>query len=146
MGKKTADYLKSSFFPNSEKEPIKIDSPETSDYNCVAWILGKTNNWYEPDEEYDWIEGLPMSDDLNTMQAFFEHFGFQVCEKFDNFDSSIELIAIFAKEGIFTHVAKLLKNGNWTSKLGNSYDVEHGLESISNGLYGEVALYMQKIL
>lgn len=146
MGKKTGDYLKSSFFPNSEKEPILIQSPETSTYNCVAWVLGKMDAWYEPDLDYDWIAGLPMENDLATMQKFFEYFAFEGCEKPSLSDFSEEIIALFAKDGIFTHVAKRLENGRWTSKMGNSYDVEHSLTSISDGLYGEVVLYMRKII
>ena len=43
-----------------------------------------------------------------------------------------------------------LKNGDWTSKLGwqhgVSFDVSHTIESISNGYYGDVSIYMKRNL
>jgi len=59
-----------------------------------------------------------------------------------------EKISIFELNGIITHASRQLQNGLWTSKLGwqpnISFDVSHTINSISNGVYGNVIIYMKK--
>ena len=61
-----------------------------------------------------------------------------------------EKVAIFELNGNVTHASRQLKNGDWTSKLGwqhgVSFDVSHTIESISNGYYGDVSIYMKRNL
>jgi hypothetical protein len=49
------------------------------------------------------------------------------------------------KDNCFTHVARQLYTGAWTSKIGEWEDIEHlTLEAVSGGLYGEPAIIMRK--
>lgn len=45
-----------------------------------------------------------------------------------------------------THITRQLPNGNWTSKLGTSYDIEHSLEAMEGGIYGNAVFFMEKNL
>ena len=44
MGENEKLYLTHSLFPNSADFPFEITSPETTQYNCVAWALGDSLN------------------------------------------------------------------------------------------------------
>lgn len=144
MGKKKSNYLKSKSFPNSEKEPFIITSPENTHYNCVAWALGDTENWWEPDEDYCWLPHLELDDRLQTVQQLFEYFGFEVVSQPD-WENQIEKIALYSNDGLFcSHVAKQTVDGHWTSKLGISFDVKHSLQTLEAGIYGHLAVVLQK--
>lgn len=135
MGKRTSDYLTLSEFPNSIDEPFLITSQPDDKYNCVAWVLGITEVWYEPDEDYS-IAGVV---------AFFERYGFKICTNAEA-EVGYEKIALFSQDKEeFMHVTKYLEENIWTSKLGFSHDVSHTLESMQGGLYGNVCVFMKKV-
>jgi hypothetical protein len=144
MGEKKSNYLKSTSFPHSEIDPFILTSPEDANYNCVAWALGDTENWWEPDEDYFWLEGLDFDDTLQTVQRLFEHFGFEAITH-PNWENQLEKIALYSNDGIFcSHIAKQTIDGNWTSKLGVSFDVNHSLTTLKEGIYGYPAVILQK--
>ena len=70
--------------------------------------------------------------------------GFSLCDD-DGLDPGYEKIAIYALVGQFTHVARQLKDGRWTSKLGALEDITHpSLASLSEGIYGFVHCIMRR--
>jgi hypothetical protein len=144
MGEKKSNYLVAESFLNSEKEPFIITSPENAHYNCVAWALGDTENWWEPDEDYLWLPHLELDDRLQTIQRFFEYFGFERVLQPD-WENQLEKIALYSNDGLFcSHVAKQTVDGHWTSKLGVSFDVNHSLMTLKDGIYGHLAVVLQK--
>ena len=58
MGENEKLYLTHPLFPNSFDFPFEITSPETAQYNCVAWALGDSENWWEADEDYLWLDDI----------------------------------------------------------------------------------------
>ena len=63
--------------------------------------------------------------------------------------NGIEKIAIYADAfGDFTHAARQLRDGRWTSKLGDLDDIEHeSLEEVAGAPdcdYGVVVRYMMR--
>ena len=70
--------------------------------------------------------------------------GFEVCEQ--NFiEPGYEKIALYAFIGQFTHVARQLEDGRWTSKLGNQETITHpSLANLSGGFYGNVHCIMRR--
>jgi hypothetical protein len=145
MGKRKSNHLSLVQFPNSFIEPLTITSPETPQYNCVAWALGDTEHWWEADEDYLWLDTSEFDNSLSTMQSFFHYFGFKPIDK-PNFKNKIEKIALFSDDGIYcTHVAKQLSTKIWTSKLGVSHDVTHTLAALEEGIYGNVVMILQKM-
>ena len=60
-------------------------------------------------------------------------------------ETEFEKIAVFGKDGRWTHAARLKVDGKWTSKLGKEEDIEHNtLESMEGDLYGFVVEVLRK--
>ncbi|MCG8587287.1 MAG: hypothetical protein MI757_21490 [Pirellulales bacterium] len=46
---------------------------------------------------------------------------------------------------MYTHAARQLPDGRWTSKLGKAEDIEHdSANDVAGGLYGEVVEFMKR--
>ena len=70
--------------------------------------------------------------------------GFSICEA-DAPEPDYEKIALYAFVGQFTHVARQLDDGRWTSKLGTLEDITHpSLDSLARGVYGNVHCLMRR--
>ena len=63
-------------------------------------------------------------------------------------EPGFEKIAVYGKVGKFSHVARLLESGNWTSKLGTLEDIEHDdLDSLTEDLdnsYGQPLVFLRR--
>ena len=135
---------------------VTVSSVEDSNYNCIAWALGVRRNWWEPHSEGSipqgvgyWPAGLPHDRDPDTLRELFRREGFVDCED-GSLDPVVVKIALYrirddAGSYIWTHVARQLKTGLWTSKLGSSYEVTHrNTNDLDGELYGAVYAYMAK--
>ncbi|GCL37589.1 MULTISPECIES: hypothetical protein [Sphaerospermopsis] len=135
-------------FPNLVIHGYKLTSPDTTDYNCVAWAAEDDEKWWWPDaqnEEY-WPPGVPREETLEAFQQAFKTIGYEICEN-DVLETGFQKIAIYANSNkIPTHIARQLPDGKWTSKLGQDEDIEHNnLQGLTgNPGYGEVAFLMKK--
>lgn len=146
MGQEQWIPLSHPLFPNSFSDPFIITSPETSAYNCVAWAINDTGNWWEPDEGYLWANDIPFDYSITTFVLFLETLGFKVCGD-ASLEQSFEKIVLFSTDGNnCSHMARQLETGKWTSKLGISHDVEHSLKSMAGGIYGEVVLILKRAI
>ncbi len=122
------------YFPNLKFEQnFVFTSLKTDDYNCVAWSLKIDDEWIQ----YD----LNVEDYINH----FSGCGFRFSEN-EHFVKGVEKIAIYADyKNQFTHVARQLDNGKWTSKLGDWEDIEHDtLDALSGDFYGKPFIIMEK--
>lgn len=135
------------WFPRlTPRGAFKLTSPETMNYNCIAWAAHDLNNYWWPSQHprYYWPEGFPL---VNTIENFVATFGaknFQVCER-PNFESGYEKVALYAKDGRPTHMARMLPNGRWTSKLGDMWDIEHRtLDGLEDSDYGQVVRLLKR--
>ena len=133
-------------FPNLRTEAYHITSLCTIDYNCVAYAFGDQTQRWEPDPHniYHW----PISKrdlKVKTWVLAAESLGFTVC-KSDAFEDGFVKVAIYAKKGKATHVARQLPDGMWTSKLGDLEDITHTLIGIVNTRYGEPSTFLKKKL
>ena len=138
--------------PGLEGRDYAITSPPDEGYNCIAWVLGDDERRWDPFAEIDgyWPSEVPRDDGLNTVQLMFERVGFTTCED-GSLEVGFEKIALFGSDGLFTHVARQLPNGRWTSKLGADVDIEHELEDLIRQRspsvsyrYDEVVGYMKR--
>ena len=129
----------SSLFPLLTSSGYRITSPADISYNCIAWAVGETQRWWEPDPMnlYYWPPGVPR---LFTIEAFTEAYrtlGFELCAG-PELEAGVEKVAVFAMNGRPTHAARQLQDGSWTSKLGVSEDLEHSsLRGVAGPAYGE---------
>ncbi len=136
-----------SVFPNLAQSHAEIKSPVTFSYNCIAWAAGDTTRpWWPRQSGYYWPHGVR---DDTSVEAFIEAFqtlGYEPCEG-DAPEAGYEKVAIYVYNHNVKHVARLLLNNLWSSKLGEDYDIEHELEDLmsnhSRG-YGEVVQILKR--
>ncbi len=145
-----AAYL-SIVLPGLAGSDYAITSSATDDYNCIAWAIGETERWWDPfDPKRYWPAGIPRDDSVESIAQCFAAAGFSICEHGDH-EPGIEKLALYADDEGFTHVARQLESGRWTSKLGDDVDVEHDLDALTTSAnrtgrwrYGEIAAYMSR--
>lgn len=126
-------------FNNYEKT-----SNETKVYNCVAWALKIEDDWIQHDYHDD---GEPDRD--HFVESYIEIFkgeGFAICENGDLEDGFEKIVIYFVEaSNEFTHVARQLEDGNWTSKMGPFEDISHySPEILSGPFYGKPHSYMRR--
>lgn len=136
-------------FPNLSTTGYKITSPDTINYNCIAWAAGDDQRWWWPDSQNIdyWPEEVPREVTLDAFKQAFQTVGYEVCQT-DSLESGWQKIAIYADStGKPTHIARQLSNGKWTSKLGQDEDIEHeNLEGLVGEIYGSVVCIMKKTI
>lgn len=119
-------------------------SVQTWDYNCVMWSLNIDDDW----KDFFYTEDGYVSPDqsINPYINFFKERGFQICEN-GELEPGQTKICIYSKNGIFSHVSRLMENGRWASKMGNYEDIEHLSEFDVSGIgYGKPETYMKKAM
>jgi hypothetical protein len=132
--------------PNINKDNHVITSRAARAYNCVAWVLGDEKKWYEPTPsgQYTWPSNKNQDYSLKAYVQMFSEHGFQVCEEGIS-EHGRQRIALYAKDGEFTHAALQLPTGRWSSKLGTWEDIDHDtLEVLSGPFYGIPCLFMDR--
>ncbi len=80
---------------------------------------------------------------LSAFIAAYKQLGFRPCPT-AAYEPEFEKIALYMKDGSPRHAAKQLPNGLWSSKLGSSVDIQHTLDALNGGPYGEHAVYMKR--
>lgn len=135
-------------FPKIRKEGYKITSVETPDYNCFAWVVGETGQWWSPDSDsgYFWPTDVPKRPEVKSFVKLYErHGGFAPCPH-SRPEKGFEKIAIYANAtGDATHVARQTKSGRWTSKLGDWEDIEHNtLAALEGEFYGKAVQILKR--
>jgi hypothetical protein len=133
-------------FPRLSGVGYRVTSAPDDVYNCVAWAVGTRDNWWwpgDPDRTY-WPDILPRERTIAAFRQLFEMLGYDECIG-DGLDPAFEKVAVFANAlGKPTHAARQLTTGRWTSKLGESEDIEHGLRDLEGDVYGVVVLVMRR--
>ena len=136
--------ISSSAFPRLTPQNHRITSPATTDYNCIAWAAGDTAHWWQPNVWWP----LPASpDDFGTeaLQRAFEALGYEVCAD-GRPEAGFEKVALYGLAPFYTHAARQLADGRWTSKLGGAEDIEHDTpDDVAGGVYGDVVQYMRRL-
>ena len=133
-------------FPNLGQD-CKITSPETSSYNCIVWAAGVSDKFWWPDSEYIafWPQQIHRRVTLESFIAAFETLRYARCES-EEYEDGFEKIAILVDPFTIkpTHAARQLTTGRWTSKLGQSFDIEHDLREVCGQIYGTVGAVMKR--
>lgn len=133
-------------FPNLADQGYRIMSEASEEYNCIAWAAGDTARWWEalPGPGYYWPEGLSVNDTVDDLVRLFARLGYQSTQN-NTVESGFEKIAIYGEAEAYTHAARQLSNGKWTSKIGSYEDIEHDtLEGLTGTEYGIVKVIMKR--
>jgi hypothetical protein len=132
-------------FPRLTAQNHRVTSPATADYNCIAWCAGNTEHWWQPG--VFWPVTLTGDDfGVGALEAAFVALGF--ADSPDGVaEPGFEKIALFGSSLYYTHAARQLPSGKWTSKLGRDVDIEHDVaDDVAGGVYGEVVQFMKRAL
>lgn len=139
-----ADALIKANFPNLQDDEYEVTSPQTREYNCIAWAADDTENWWWPSVDDHWPDGVPR---VNTVENFilaFQRLGYEVCDDGD-FEAQYEKVALYANANGPQHMARQLASGAWTSKLGAEWDIQHlTAQAVESMIYGEVVLFLRR--
>ncbi|MEQ8169165.1 MAG: hypothetical protein ABRQ38_09740, partial [Candidatus Eremiobacterota bacterium] len=58
-------------FPDLDVDKTVVTAPATMDYNCIAWTVGETKQWFWPPKMYYWRHP-----DQSAFDLFYEKNGF----------------------------------------------------------------------
>lgn len=136
-------------FPNLAEDGWQITSEIDPAYNCVAFAVRDTNQFWDPGcvgiRGYYWPPGVPREDTVQAWVKVFEIHGFRLCEG-GNLETGFEKLAIYTDgDGIPNHVARQLLTGQWTSKLGKIEDIEHSsIHGLEGEAYGTVSIFLKR--
>jgi hypothetical protein len=135
--------ISASLFPRLNAQNHHITSPPTTTYNCIAWAAGDTTNWWQPGIYWPFPTD-PLDDSLTELTRVFESLGYEKCS-----DGLIEVghekVGLYGIGDCYTHAARQLASGKWTSKLGNEDDIEHDSpDVVAGGIYGDVMQFMKR--
>ncbi len=130
-------------FPRLTESNHRVTSPADVKYNCVAWSAGEMGRWWQPGVYWP-IEVSRDEVGIGVLVDAFRALGYSEATS-DQFDPAFEKVAIFGSGLCYTHAARQLANGKWTSKLGKLEDIEHDCpDDVAGGIYGEVVEIMQR--
>lgn len=134
--------MTSDLFPRLSNN-FRLTSPKTAAYNCVAWSAGDVWHWWQPGGYWP-IASSPQDCGIGNLEQAFVSIGYEICT-----DGSLEpgylKVAIYGNSLTFTHAARQLPDGTWTSKLGKAEDIEHDTpDDVAGGLYGEVVGFLRR--
>jgi hypothetical protein len=125
-------------FPRLTPANHRIASPATVDYNCVAWSVGDTEHWWQPGVYWP-IEARPGDFGIGVLEEMFRTRGDTDCGMDAGLEPGFEKVALFGSSLYYTHAARQLPHGRWTSKLGKTEDIEHDTpHDVGGGVYGDV--------
>ena len=133
-------------FPGLKSGAYSITSPEEVRYNCVAWANGDTSLWWDhhPGPGIYWPQRLRRSANVEVYIRIFTDQGYEITTSAGQ-EEGYEKVAIFSSaEGKFSHVAKMLSSGSWSSKLGALEDIEHSTLEVLQAKYGSVFCHLRR--
>ncbi|MEE4357483.1 MAG: hypothetical protein V2I97_13550, partial [Desulfococcaceae bacterium] len=133
------------FLPHLTLNNFRLTSPATSDYNCIAWVVGDEGRCWWPDayDTYYWPDNVSRSESLADFIEFFKSQDYVRCDS-PEYEAAYEKIVIYTKNGLPTHAAKQTDSALWSSKLGSYHDILHELGAICGPKYGEVGIIMKR--
>lgn len=130
-------------FPRLTADNHRRTSPPTPEYNCIAWSAGDTERWWQPGLYWP-VEVSPDDYGVSVLIRAFQSLGYETCED-GNQELGFEKVALYGSSSFYTHAAKQLPDGRWTSKLGKAEDIEHeSPDDVAGGIYGEVVEFLKR--
>lgn len=125
---------------------FKLLSPFSRKYNCIAFAMGMTDRWVDhANIPWHWWPPVEKGSSVEHLKNAFRYFGFEECDMDESIDNSYDKIAIYSKENQWTHAARIIAEGVYHSKFGESYDGRHSNGNVLHAQYGSVCLIMRRL-
>lgn len=121
-------------------------SPPDRKYNCIAWAAEDQRRWWDNpiDPRHYWPPTAKFSSDIDSLVEAYRTLGYEVCSE-ESLEEGFQKIALYSLHGEWTHAARQLSSGLWTSKLGKGKDITHEHpDHLSDSPYGYVYCYMKR--
>jgi hypothetical protein len=130
-------------FPRLAANRYRRTSPPDLSYNCVAWAAGDTKHWWQPGIHWP-VQTARDDYGVDALERAFASLGYEACPD-ERLEPGFEKVAVYGYGFFYTHAARQLPDGKWTSKLGKAEDIEHDSpEDVAGGIYGEVVQVMKR--
>src|SRR5262245_6006423 len=130
-------------FPRLSSANHRVTSPESTEYNCIAWAVGDTKNWWQPNVFWP-IPAPATAGDIQTLVQAYQSLGFEICGH-GSLEPAFEKVALYGDPSWYLHAARQLPSGKWTSKMGHDVDIEHDSpDDVSDGVYGKLMHFMRR--
>jgi hypothetical protein len=112
-------------FPHLTGAHYRITSPASGQYNCIAWAAGDIERWWQPGVY--WLPPDWPKDQVGpaALVQLFLRLRFQDGGLDWTVEVGFEKVALYSDGQFYTHAARQLAGGKWTSKLGKDVDIEH---------------------
>jgi hypothetical protein len=133
-------------FPNLTPANHRVTAPASSRFNCIAWACGDAERWWQPGPLYYWpVPCNPEDSTVDNLLAALAAAGFVPCPD-GALEPGFEKVAVYALSPTeYTHAARQLLSGRWTSKLGMDATIEHDTpEAVAGGVYGELVRFLRR--
>lgn len=125
-------------FPGLSDDNSDLTSPETDQYNCIAWAAEDQAQWWSPTPGYFWPEGVDRSVTIEAFVQAFATLGYEVSpDDSTAFEEGFEKVVLYGHGQRPTHMARQLSSGLWTSKCGKLEDISHSVDGLCGDEYGE---------
>lgn len=126
---------------------FKLLSPSTYDYNCIAFAMGMQDRWVDHCSEIPWHWWPPVERGSSVKHLIdaFQYFGFEECGMDDTPDDLYDKVALYSDIDGWTHAARIVTEGIYHSKFGESYDGCHSRGDVLQAQYGKVCLIMRRL-
>lgn len=131
-------------FPNIDPSGLVWASEPDDRYNCIAWAAGFSDQIWQYTKGYKWPANKRHGG-IEALQEVFETIGYELCEH-SGLEAGYEKVALYASNKMWTHAARQMSNGLWTSKMG-AYDddIQHTSPKCLNSHgYGNVFCIMRR--
>jgi hypothetical protein len=137
-----------SLFGNLTALNHKVTSPQTLNYNCIAWAAEDTYRrwWPSPNSHtFYWPSGIPRQETVEIFVRAFAKLGYTPCDSRELEDGYQKVALYVNASGVPTHMARQQESGKWTSKLGSLEDIAHdNLECLEGKEYGRAVLILKR--
>jgi hypothetical protein len=130
-------------FPRLFGGRYRVSSKKSKKYNCLAWAAGRTDAWLEAAPDGRWPPGVPTDGSVEAAVRLFESLGFTRTNE-ASLEKGYVKVAVYGTARGYTHAARQLSDGRWTSKLGKLQDIEHDDLHALTGTYGSVVQFLKK--
>jgi len=137
-------------YPNLHAGNYRDTGEATHDYHCIGWAIGRDDEWWDPaepepwEDNFYWPANVPRDYRATSVVMAFESAGFAVCAD-ASLEEGVEKIVLYADGPEFTHAARQLETGKWTSKMDPDERIEHDTpEDLVGPWCGQIATYMQR--
>ena len=131
-----------------------VNSDPNYFYNCIGFAIGYEDIWIAPSQRksipwFWWPDVVPFNDASDSLIATFLYFGFEVCSD-DHPEDCYDKVALYSIDGKWKHAARIIGEGIYHSKLGESYDIFHRRGDVLKKAkdpsysYGEPFIFMRR--